>query len=39
MSEFKGAKIAVNTTQWVRALTPQAEGWVFESQPGQQGQT
>ena len=22
-------------TQWVRALTPQVEGWVFESQPRQ----
>ena len=25
--------VTVALAQWVRALAPQAEGWVFESQP------
>ena len=29
----KGVTAAV--AQWVRALAPEAEGWVFESQPRQ----
>ena len=28
-------KLTAVVVQWIRALAPQAEGWVFESQPQQ----
>ena len=37
MSAESRSKIEVTAAvaQWVRALAPKADGWVFESQPGQ----
>ena len=34
-SIYRNVKITAAMAQWVRAFVPQAEGWVFESQPRQ----